>query len=581
MFRKNIIGGLRRQSAWLAVTFLAAGFIPKATIAQIISPSQVTPPSLRPDDSVDASVSLPESQSLDAPAGAETIQATISSVAIAGGFREMASAEARVAAALIGRDVTVADIYRVANELEQSYAAAGYVLARVVVAPQQLAKGGVLKLVVVDGYIEAIDTEALPKQARKVVAARLAGLIGQRQLRLAEIERRLLIAATVPGLRLRSTLVRGADQGGTKLVIDGSHQPVSGSFGTDNRLPDALGGWQFNAAVSLNSPFGFGEQIYGLAATGYDLGHAFDGRSPIEIFGGGVVLPLGTDGFTLNPEYTHSRTRPKPAAGAPQSEGAFVRFALRARYPLILNRLQSLMLQASIEHVIEHLTATGFDTDLSRDRYGAARFEGNWSARLPRGQMLEMNAAYSHGLGGRSEADAALSGIPLSRQFATPKFDKLNLSLRLLQPLPRAFDLTLIARAQTSFHKALLRSEQFSLDGLDAVSSTSAGSFSTDEGVTLRSELSRRIELAAGQNNLALTPYIFAAAGRGYVRKPTAVEARSIDAASLGLGLRGGSDRTGPFAVGSYFALEAARQFSDLPHVRDDYRINVNFGVRL
>ena len=469
------------------MTFLAAGFMPQATIAQIISPSQVTPPSLKPDDSVDASVSLPESQSLDAPAGAETIHTTISSVAIAGGFREMASAEARFAAALTDRDVTVADIYQMAGELEQSYAAAGYVLARVVVAPQQLAKGSELKLIVVDGYIEAIDTEALPKQARKVVAARLAGLIGQRQLRLAEIERRLLIAATVPGLRLRSTLVRGAEQAGTKLVIDGGHQPVSGSFGTDNRLPDALGGWQFNAAVSLNSPFGFGEQIYGLAATGYNLGHAFDGRSPIEIFGGGAVLPLGTDGFTLNPEYTHSRTRPKPAAGAPQSEGAFERFVLRARYPLILHRLQSLTLQASIEHVSEHLTATGFDTDLSRDRYGAARFEGNWSTLLPRGQALEMNAAYSHGLGGRSEADAALSGIPLSRQFAAPKFDKLNLRFRLLQPLPRAFDLTLIARAQTSFHKALLRSEQFSLDGLDAVSSTSAGSFSTDEGVTLRS----------------------------------------------------------------------------------------------
>ena len=36
----------------------------------------------------------------------------------------------------------------------------------------------------------------------------------------------------------------------------------------------------------------------------------FDGTIPLQIFGGGFVMPIGADGLTINPEYTNAITRP-------------------------------------------------------------------------------------------------------------------------------------------------------------------------------------------------------------------------------------------------------------------------------
>ena len=143
------------------------------------------------------------------------------------------------------------------------------------------------------------------------------------RLTLAEIERRLLIAGDAPGLRLKSTLMRGQTDGGTRLVLEGTHRLLSGSIGVDNRLDKTLGRWQLNGNLALNSPFGFGEQFYGAFGSGTDFGPAFGTDARLRLFGGGAVIPLGSDGWTINPEYTQSQTQPTPLPGAPATRGTF------------------------------------------------------------------------------------------------------------------------------------------------------------------------------------------------------------------------------------------------------------------
>ena len=79
-------------------------------------------------------------------------------------------------------------------------------------------------MVVVDGFIESIDTSRVPERLRPVIVARTNALIGKRHITLGEIERRLLIAGDAPGLRLRSTLARGQREGGTRLVLEGIYR---------------------------------------------------------------------------------------------------------------------------------------------------------------------------------------------------------------------------------------------------------------------------------------------------------------------------------------------------------------------
>ena len=155
----------------------------------------------------------------------------------------------------------------------------------------------------------------MPERVRALVAARMASLIGRRHIKLEEIERRLLIAGDVPGLRLKSTLERGKTTGGVRLVLEGTHQVVTATATVDNRLPASLGTWTYGTNVALNSPFGFGEQFYGSAHSGGDPSETFDPASPLRVLGAGAVLPLGLDGWTVNPEYTYSRTLPEPAVG--------------------------------------------------------------------------------------------------------------------------------------------------------------------------------------------------------------------------------------------------------------------------
>jgi hemolysin activation/secretion protein len=547
-------------------------------LAQQVAPSRLAPQTLRPQAAPSVDIASPGGESLAAPANAGRLTVEIGKVVVEGGFPELAGAAAALAAGVEGKRVSVAQIYAVANAIEQAYAAAGFVLARVIVPPQKLSRNGALRLIIVDGFVEDIDVKGVPERQRAIVAARMASLIGRRHVQLAEIERRLLLASDVPGIALKSTLARGARSGGTLLVVEATQRYVSGSVGVDNRLPSSLGTWEVNSALAVNSPFGFGEQFYGSATTSYQIDRVFDGDGPLRVLGGGVVLPIGLDGLTLNPEYTNSIARTPMSAGAPATLGEFERFALRANYPVIRTRAQTLNLQVAYEWDEEHLTPIGFPTDLYKDRYQVLRFQGVYNAVLPSGAAAQATGAFSQGLTGRDADVGAATGVPLSRAGAAPTFGKLNLDLRFQQPLPYALQLGVIGRAQTSFGAPLFTAEQFSLDGIDALSAFPAGAFSVDQGATLRAEASRPMTIDFDGVTTSIAPYLFASGGRGMLAMPTAVEQKNISAASVGLGLRTGADFIGA-PYGSTFGMEFGRELSDVTAEEQGYRFNLAFAA--
>jgi hemolysin activation/secretion protein len=566
-----------------ALAFAVSGFgavilAPCAVEAQIVSPAQVTPHDLRPAASSSGTIALPGAAGLKAPTNAASLSITLGRVIVEGDFPELQSQSAALTDRLRSKRITVADIYAVANAIEQAYAAAGYILVRVVVPPQKLDKGGALRLVIVDGFVEGVDVKGVDESQRRVVAARMASLIGRRHVTLNEIERRLLLASDVPGVTLRSTLARGAMPGGALLVLEATHNAISGSVGVDNHLPNSLGGFALNSTVALNSVFGLGEQIYGSASSGYNLGSAFAGASPLQVFGGGFSLPIGADGLIINPEYVNAITRPVAPAGSPPSVGYFERFDLRASYPVIRTRAQTLTLQATWEWDEEHLVPTGFDTDLYKDNYQVARFQAADQFLLPWGAAAQATASFSQGLTGRNASQAA-AGVPNSQQGAIPQFSKANLDLNIQQPLPFASQFALIGHAQWSFGKPLFLAEQISLDGADALSAFPSGTFTVDEGATLRGEFIHPVAFTVSGVQAMLAPYLFGAVGRGFVDDPTAVQQSAIDAGSLGIGMRTGADVTGA-PYGGSLSVELARAFSNVTNERQGYRGNVALALK-
>jgi hemolysin activation/secretion protein len=252
---------------------------------------------------------------------------------------------------------------------------------------------------------------------------------------------------------------------------------------------------------------------------------------------------------------------------------------LRASYPVIKTRPQTLVVEAALEWDDEHLSPLGFGTALYRDRYGVGRLQADDKAQFSFGAAAEALGAISQGLGGRGAADAAASGIALSRQGASPDFTKANLTLRWTQALPAELQLGLTAHGQSSFGKPLFTAESFSLDGPDAISGFASGTFSVDEGAVFRAELGRTYPLPSTGWLAAVSPYLFASGGRGFVDQPTAVEQAAISAGAFGLGVRTGVDLSGR-PMGAALALEAARFASNAPGEREGWRGNVSLQLK-
>jgi hemolysin activation/secretion protein len=563
--------------------FFVVGLVarPLAAHSQVVTPSQVTPETLRPAaPSAPGPPQISGREPIQAPAGAEKLSFIVGHVTITGAFPELLSETRAFIGAVQGRRVTVARIYELANAMEEAYARAGYVLVRITVPEQKLNDHGPLRIVVVDGFIEKVQVDNVPEQVRALVTARMASLIGRRHIKLDEIERRLLISGDVPGLRLTSTLARGKKLGSALLVLEGTHQLITGTASVDNRLPASLGTWTYGTSVALNSAFGFGEQFYGSAQTGGDLRQSFDPASPFRVLAVGAVLPLGLDGWIINPEYTYSRTVPEPTSGGLANIGTFTRFALRSSYPLIRTRTETFTLIGAYEYINQNVFLPASDTDLNRDRYGVLRGGATVDTALPwLAESMQASATASQGIGGRDDTDAAASGIPLSRQGAGPFFAKANVDMHFIQPLSEEFRFDLFGRAQTSFGKPLLTPEQFFLDGPQAVSAFATGALPVDEGATLRGELSRSFSVPGPAIPLILSPYAFGVVGIGRLDDPTVVEVALVRAASFGAGVHSGVNLPGGYQ-GLTVNFEVARQFSDLPTLAHGWRENVSINMQ-
>ncbi len=533
------------RGLWAAFGVLCLG----AYDASAQTASQITPASVRPVAPVTSGeVSIPELAGPEAPKGAERLRVRLASVVIDGGAgvapdSGVAAARTAFSATLSGKTVTVAEIFAAARALEAAYGQSGYVLTRVVVPAQKLKDGGGLKVVIIDGFIERIETKDVPSLVQSRIQAVLAPIIGRKQITLAEIERALVLAGDTPGVLMKSTLAAGKQPGGSVLIIEARHKLVTGSFSIDNTLGSSLGGVNPALSAQLNSALGQGEQIY-VQAGGYPFATGpntyFAPRPTNRQLAAGVVLPLGVDGWSANLEAIRTDSAPNPSAGQ-QFYSTFERFSGRLKYAIVRSRGFNVSNEAALDVEQEQLSSIAPTyAPLSLDRLRVLRDTTDLSGTTPWGAFLGGRLIASFGLdalGARSAADATPT-LPLSRQGADASFAKLEVSTHYGQLLMDHLGVDLFARAQTSFGKPLVRSEQIGLVGSNGISSFDAGTFQGDSGIVGRAELSSpwTVDLTSGA--ASVSPYAFGDLGSVWLMQPTAVERRQTTAGSFGLGLR-------------------------------------------
>jgi hemolysin activation/secretion protein/opacity protein-like surface antigen len=592
---------VRRGGCFLAAVVAGATQFTARAEAQAFNPTVLAPAAkLPPAREVKATIAR-DRKALLAPAGAENKFVTVQSVAIEGAFPELSEQNAAFARKLQGRRLSVAEIYQAAFELQAAYAKAFPLTT--LIAPRPEFDGGVVRLAVIDGVIEDIEIVGASEGTQQLVRSRLEPLLGQRHLTAAEYDRRTILVGMIAGVSGVATAKPGAGDDRYVLSIGITENRVAGASVITNRLPKEFGPWEFAQALAVNNAFGFGEQISGAVSSSPDVDRFFDGTAKSQAYSVDVAIPVGIDGLAIGGGYLSARSRatplfsPLPAdllnAGE-RSTGRFDRVNVKVGYPLILRSDLTLRTQVSLEHInnrnrYEPLPL-GFVfpslslfpiNDVSRDRYTVTRLGAEGSYRLP---WLENATAsglilYGLGLGGRVGSDNYMFGPPLSRLYASPVFNRLNLKGRIDIGLPEQFYFSAIGRMQTSFGKPLMLPENFILDGSEAVSGYASGTLNVDRGVTARAELMRPVNLEFLGFNHVVAPYIFGAWGSGVHENRAPGQLRNIWAETFGGGLRTDTNFTDtPF--GESLAIEFGRDFSNIPFRETGYRTNVSYAMR-
>jgi hemolysin activation/secretion protein len=524
--------------------------------------SQITPPSFAPNLERGGGLVIPGTPGLATPPGAEKLFVKLSGVSIKGGLPQLAAATAELEARLTGHKISGADVFAAARDLEAAYARAGYVLVRVVLPPQRLVNGARLKLVVVDGFIERIETKDIPERVRNRIMQLVGPLMGRRSLTLTEIERRVLLAGDTPGVVLRSTLAPGKTEGATILVIDATYQPVSETLSYDNTLSKALGRNVLGAGLDFNSVAGLGELVY-LRAYGdpNDGDNGFFKEYPRNrTLAAGFIVPVWIDGLTFNAEYTDARTTPEAIAGI-QTTDTFERLSLRLRYAWLRGRTANFNSELDFDSQDEKqsLFVATMPVPLSHDRIRVVRFVNDGDVLTPWGATISGRATASFGINGlnaRTAVDASPL-LPLSRFGADAEFDKFDIVLGYNQNLLDHLAVSLTARGQYSFNAPLLHSEQIGIANTTGLSAFDAGTIVGDQGYVVRGELQSPWALPLqypgyGPNiGVVAAPYIFGAYGEVSLQQPTALEAGRIRGTSYGGGLRFGGGAAGMLSNGS------------------------------
>jgi hemolysin activation/secretion protein len=566
----TVAEGSGRRSSILMSVIAGLALVAVSTAASAQTASQITPPTFAPNPERGGGFAIQSGGGLAAPAGAEKLFVKLTGLDVKGGLPALEAATAALRAKLAGKRVSGAEVFAAARELEAAYVAAGYVLVRVILPPQQLVDNARLKLVVIDGFIERIETRDVPERVRNRIATLVGPLTGRRGLTLHEIERRVLLAGDTPGVILRSTLAPGKAEGATVLVIDAKYQAVSGTLSLDNTLAHALGRITLGTGVDFNSVAGLGELVY-LRAAGLPDGGSngfFETYPRNRTLAAGFIVPLWIDGLTFNAEYTDARTTPQAVNGV-QTTSIFERLSLRLRYAWLRGRNANFNSEVVFDAQDEKLSlfVGGVPVSLSQDRLRIVRFVNDGDVITPWGAVISVQATASFGLDGLGArtADKATALLPLSRQGADATFQKVDAALGYDQRLAEHLAVSLSARAQYSFNAPLLSSEQIGIAEASGVSTFDAGSVVGDQGYVVRAELQspwtvplQGAALFGNAIGVVASPYVFAAYGELSLQNPTALEAAKIRATSYGGGLRLGGGAVGTLSSGG-LTLEYGR----------------------
>jgi hemolysin activation/secretion protein len=318
---------------------------------------------------------------------------------------------AAAVAAYLNRPLDFAQLQAAAAAVAEAYRAAGWVVNAYL--PQQDIKDGTVTFQIIEAVFGQLKTEgATPKRVpgSQVTAIFAAQQAPGTNLNATRLDRALLLADDLPGVAVAGSLVAGAREGETDLILKTADEPlVIGEVAADNTGTRSTGANRITASLNLASPFGMGDllSVNAIHARGNDyLRLAY-------------TLPVGSNGWRIGLNASDLRYQ-LVTLDPDKDKGSSGVTGLEASYPLIRSRLTNLYLNLNADHKtfdneFGGATTTRYSIDSTSIALYGNRFD-NWGGGGANSASLTwVNGERGNQIGTTNDHFSKL-GFSLSRQ---------------------------------------------------------------------------------------------------------------------------------------------------------------------
>jgi hemolysin activation/secretion protein len=522
--------GVRRILA-AAVLAVMSG----AAVAQVIPPGAqpgrererfIAPqaPQARPGG---VAVSLPSST---APPGAAAIAIVIRRIHIVGSTVYGEADFAPLYQDLLGHRVSLQAVYDLAQRITAKYGADGYVLSRAVIPVQEFdPDGAVVNIEVIEGYIDRVEWPEKLKRYRDFFTDYALKITADRPSNIRTLERYLLLAGDLPGLKFITTLkASNTKRGASTLIVEVVEKPLDLYSRIDNRGTQSRGPYQFLSSATFNNIFGQHEA----------LSIAYAGVWPLRELH--FVAPsyrqvLNSEGLSAFVNASYAWGRPGTAALE------LLEYATRSTvveagmsFPVIRSRERNLTL-TGLAYISDNHSDI-LHEPFNEDRLRGARFRADADMADSLRGINQLSFTVSHGIEGLG---STVNGNPLaSRAVGRVDFTKVEGYAGRLQQLLGSFSAYLATYGQYAFNP-LLTPEQCGYGGVRFGRAFDPSQLLGDSCFEALAEL--RYDFAIGGMPLTqLQVYGFSDYGKLWTRAASLGTFAVVDAASAGAGVRFG-----------------------------------------
>jgi hemolysin activation/secretion protein len=474
-----------------------------------------------------ATITLP---STVAPEGADKVKLLLRGVRIEGSTVYSFEDLAVLYHDLVGREVTLAQVYEIAQRITARYGNDGYVISRAIVPPQQLSPGGaIVRLQVVEGYVDKVEWPAALSKYRDFFTAYTAKIVADRPTNIRTIERYLLLASDLPGLKFKNSLKPSATgTGAATLVVEVVEKPIDALARVDNRGSRARGPEEIYTTITANNMLRMHEALTVAYAS------TFQPRE-LQYYYGSYRQVLNSEGLTAFVNASYSPSKP----GLPVD-------------PVLEYRTRSLVTEGGLSYPVirqreRNLTLTGlgfmsddqsdtFGLPLFRDRLRGVRLKAEADIADEIGGINQLNVVFSHGFDGLGSTENG--NLLASRANGRVDFSKLEVTATRLQQLFANLSLLVAGYGQYGF-TSLLSPELCGYGGRTFGRAYDPSEIVADSCLMGLAEL--RAELPITGKDLSQAQlYTFTDVGHLYNHNVAAVSLTpgGVDAASVGGGIR-------------------------------------------